>query len=207
MLVGGFVVGLAVVAGAIFVMTRSGGSSNGAAPPNAAPAVAESAAVQPSTGTVAALPAATAESAATAPKLDSQAVVDSIKRAAAAKKLAAAKADSLKRVAATADSIKRTQGTTKTKARSAAIWLLADVTARQKFTDGATHMGGVLGKQKKGNLQTQIDVLQPFLARAGVSYDQFKAVMNESGINVYDEFGRMIPDSLVKFTGVNFGAH
>jgi serine/threonine-protein kinase len=200
MLVGGIVVlALAVTAGAIFMSTRSGGSSNGAAPPNAAPAVAESAGVQSPPGAVPA-------SVAAAPKLDSQAVADSIKQAATAKK-AAAKADSLKKVAATADSMRRAQGTNKTRARSAAIWLLADANARQTFTDGATHMGGILGKKRMGDLQTQISTLQPFLARAGLTYDQFKAVMGESGINVYDEFGRIVPDSLRKFTGVNFGAH
>jgi serine/threonine-protein kinase len=200
MLVGGIVVlALAVTAGAIFMSTRSGGSSNGAAPPNAAPAVAESAGVQSPPGAVPA-------SVAAAPKLDSQAVADSIKQAATAKK-ATAKADSLKKVAATADSMKRAQGSNKTRARSAAIWLLADANARQTFTDGATHMGGILGKKRMGDLQTQISTLQPFLARAGLTYDQFKAVMGESGINVYDEFGRIVPDSLRKFTGVNFGAH
>lgn len=116
-------------------------------------------------------------------------------------------ADSLKKVAATADSMRRAQGSNKTKARSAAIWLLADANARQTFTDGATHMGGILGKKRMGDLQTQISTLQPFLARAGLTYDQFKAVMGESGINVYDEFGRIVPDSLRKFTGVSFGAH
>ena len=206
MLVGGLVVALAAVVGAVFILKSSGASSNGAAPPTSTPAVAESAAVQSPPGAIAALPAATSASVAAAPKPDSQAVADSLKKAATAKK-AAAKADSLKKVAAQADSIKRTQGTAKSKARSAAIWLLADANARAIFTDGATHMGGVLGKQKKGNLQTQIDALQPYLTRAGLTYDQFKAVMGESGIKVYDDLGRMVPDSLIKFTGVNFGAH
>jgi len=117
------------------------------------------------------------------------------------------KADSLKKIAANADSMKRAQGTDKSKARSAAIWLLADANARQTFTDGATHMGGVLGKKRMGDLQTQINTLQPFLTRAGLTYDQFKAVLQGSGVNVFDEFGRIVPDSLGKFTGVNFGAH
>jgi len=203
MLVGGLVVALAA-AGAAFVLLRSGGSSNGAAPPKAAPAVAESAAVQSPSGAVAALPAAAPESVAgaAAPKLDSQTVADSVKKAAAAKK-AAAKTDSLKKAAVKADSLKRAQGSSRTKARSAAIWLLADPTARNTFTDGATHMGGVLGTKRMGDLQTQINTLQPFLAKAGLTYAQFKEVMQESGIKVYDEFGRMVPDSLRKFTGVS----
>jgi hypothetical protein len=206
-LIGGLVVALAVVAGAIFMLTRSGGSSDVSAPPNAAPAMTDSARLQSTPGTIAALPAVTPESAAAiAPKIDSQATADSIKKAAAAKK-AAAKADSLKKVAVAADSTKRAQGSNKTKARSAAIWLFADANARQAFSDGATHMGGVLGKKRMGDLQTQINTLQPFLTRAGLTYDQFKAAMQESGIKVYDEFGRIMPDSLMKFTGVNFGGH
>jgi hypothetical protein len=135
-----------------------------------------------------------------------------VKKAAAAKKLAAAKADSLKKLAAKADSAKRAQTTTtlstpRIKARSAAIWLLADPTALAAFTSGATHMGGVLGTSKRGDLQKQIDALAPFLARAGISYAEFKAALQESGVEVYDENGRMLPDMLRKFTGVNFGGH
>ncbi len=205
-LIGGIIVAVAIAAGALFFIRSSGPSTN-ATPTNAAPAVADSSATPaaPGAAAVAALPAA-AESATVAakPKPDSQAVADSIKRAAAAKKVAA-KNDSLKKAAAQADSAKRTLGSNKTKARSAAIWMLADATARQSFNDGSTHMGGLLNKRRMGDLQTQITTLQPFLARAGITYDQFKAVMQESGINVYDEFGRIVPDSLIKFTGVNFG--
>jgi serine/threonine protein kinase len=201
----GLVVVLALVAGGIFITTR--GSSDNAVPANATTAVTDSAKLQPAPGAVATLPAATTESAVVAaPKLDSQAIADSIKQAAAAKK-AAAKADSLRKVAAAADSAKRAQGSNKTKARSAVIWMLADANARQAFNDGATHMGGLLKKKRMGDLQTQISTLQPFLTRAGLTYDQFKAVMQESGTSVYDEFGRMVPDSLAKFTGVNFGSH
>jgi serine/threonine-protein kinase len=202
-LIGWVVLGLALVAGAIFWRsTRSGESSNGATPPNAA-AVAESASLQPTPVAVAPLPGATTDSIATAaPKLDSAALADSIKKAAAAKK-AAAKADSVKKAAARADSLQRAQNAIRGRARSAAIGLLADANARQAFTDGATHMGGVLGKKRMGDLQTQINALQPFLTRAGLTYDQFKAVALESGIKLFDEFGRMVPDSLRRFTGVS----
>lgn len=211
-LVGGLVVGLAAVAAAIFWFSGSGGSSNSpAAPPPATLAVTDSTSVQPPPVVGAApLPGAMSDSLAmAAPKLDSAAVADSVKKAATAKKAKAdslkkiAKADSLKKAAATADSMKRAQGSNKTKARSAAIWLFADPTGRSKLTDGATHMGGVLGTKRMGDLQSQIDALQPFLKRAGLTYDQFKAVMQESGIKVYDESGRMVPDSLKKFTGVS----
>ena len=205
MLIGGIVVALGA-AGAVFMLTRSSGSSPVAPPPVTTAAVAESAAVQ--TAPVAALPTASPESAAIAatPKLDSQAVADSVRKASAAKKLAAAKADSLKKVAAKADSMKRAQGSSpRIKARSAAIWLLADANAMEAFNSGATHMGGVLGKQRRGDLQKQIDAMQPFLARAGITYAEFKTVAQESGVNLFDEFGRMVPDSLKKLTGISFG--
>ena len=65
-------------------------------------------------------------------------------------------------------------------------------------------MGGVLGTQRKGDLQTQIDALQPFLTNVGLTYEQFKAIVGASGIKLFDEFGRMVPDSLRRFAaGVN----
>ena len=199
LVVGAFALLIPIAAGAIYMATRSAGSSDGAAPPNATPAAAESATVQPPPVVAAALPAAVTESVAAAAKVDSQVVADSLKAA----KRAVAKADSLKKAGAKADSLKRVHATNRTKARSAAIWLFADPTARNTFMDGATHMGGVLGKKRMGDLQTQINALQPFLARAGLTYAQFKDVMQQSGIKVYDEFGRIMPDSLRKFTGVS----
>jgi len=203
---------IVAAAGAIY-MLGSGGSSNGAASaPKPAPVVAESATVSPPPAVVAALPgaatlpAAVPESVASAPKVDSQAILDSLKRVAAAKKAAAvaakAKADSLKRVAVKADTQKRIDPV-RIKARSAAIWVLADPAAHDKLMEGATHVGGVLLKKRTGDLQTQINTLQPFLARAGITYDQFKVILQGSGTNVYDEFGRIVPDSLKKFTGVS----
>jgi serine/threonine protein kinase len=205
-LVAGVVVALAVAAGAIFMLTRSSGSSDNAVPPNVTPAVTDSASVQPPPVVAGApLPAATPEStaAAAAPKLDSQAIADSLKKIAAAKK-AAAKADSVKKAAAKADSVKRAQNSTRTKARSAAIWLLADPNASKTFADGATHMGGMLGTKRTGDLQTQINALQPFLSRAGLTYAQFKDVAQEAGIKLFDEFGRMVPDSVKKLTALSY---
>ena len=201
MLVGALVVALAA-AGAAFALLRPGGASDGAPPPNATPAVAESAAVQSPLGAVAALPGAAPGSVAEAPKLDSQAIVDSVKKVAATKK-AAAKADSLKRVAAKADSLKRSGSSNGGKARTAAVALWGDANARNTLTDGATHMGGMLGKKRMGDLQTQINALQPFLGKVGLTYDQFKGVVAESGIKLFDEFGRIVPDSLHRFAGLS----
>ncbi|MEO5904150.1 MAG: hypothetical protein ABIQ55_09075, partial [Gemmatimonadaceae bacterium] len=208
MLVGGVLLGIAAMAAAIFVVTSPGGSSDGAAPPNAPRAVADSAAVQSLPGSMADLPAAP-ESVAAPLRLDSQAIADSVKKAAATKK-AAVKADSLKKVAdslkkiaAKADSLKQAVNTNRGKARAAAVAVWADASARKTLVDGATHMGGVLGKKRMGDLQTQINVLQPFLARAGLTYDQFKVVVGEAGINMFDEFGRIVPDSLRQFAGLS----
>jgi len=207
------VVGLAVAAGAIFMITRSGGSSNNVVVPAATPAVTDSAAVQPPP-VVGALPvpapAPSSTAVAAAPKVDSQAIADSLKKVAAARKARAdslkriAQADSAKKAAARADSVKRVQNSGKVKARSVAIWLFADPNALKTFTGGATHMGGALIKKRTGDLQTQINALQPFLARAGISYAQFKDAAQEAGISLFDEFGRMVPDSVKKLTALSY---
>ena len=75
--------------------------------------------------------------------------------------------------------------------------------ARLAFVDGATHMGGVLKQKRMGDLQTQINGLTPFLTRYGLTYAQFKDLVQASGITLYDEYGRIIPDSLRKFSGVH----
>ena len=62
-------------------------------------------------------------------------------------------------------------------------------------------MGGPLGTARRGDLQTQIDAIQPFLTQAGLSYAQFKALVAESGVTLFDEYGRMVPDSLRRFAG------
>jgi hypothetical protein len=60
-------------------------------------------------------------------------------------------------------------------------------------------MGGVLGTQRRGDLQTQIDALQPFLAQAGMSYEHFKILVQSAGVSMFDEFGRIVPDALQQF--------
>ena len=190
MLAGGLALLIPVAAGAIFVSQSAGG--DGAAPPNVTAVVAESTTVQPQPAAV--TPAAT-ESLTAALELDSRKIADSVRRA--------ARAEAAKRAAATSDSLKRVLDTNRGRARSAAVALLADVSARKSFTDGATRMGGVLGKQRKGDLQTQINALEPFLTKAGVTYEQFKGIVQESGIKLFDEFGRIVPDSLRQFAGLS----
>jgi hypothetical protein len=148
------------------------------------------------------LPAATnaAESAAVAaaPLIDSTAIKDSIRKArreAAAKRAAL---DSLKKASQpAADAPGREVAVVR--ARVAAQAMLSDAAGRKAFMDGATHKGGVLGTQRKGDLQTQIDALSPFLSRAGMSYDQFKSLVREAGINLFDQFGRMLPSAMEQF--------
>jgi hypothetical protein len=141
--------------------------------------------------------------------IDSQAIKDSLKRArAAAAKLAAPKndslrkADSVKRAAAKSDSLRKAQDPIRIRARAAATGLLANPGARKTFAQGATHKGGLLGSRSKGDLQTQIDALQPFLKGSGLTYEQFKDAVKASGIPLFDEFGRMVPDELQRFAGV-----
>ena len=121
------------------------------------------------------------------------AVADSLKKA--------ARAEAAKKAAAKLDSTKRAQAvlTPGTNARYAAAGMLADATAREAFIRGATRKGGPLGTRRRGDLQTQIDALQPFLASAGMSYQQFKSIAEGSGVSIYDEFGRMVLDSLQRF--------
>jgi hypothetical protein len=87
------------------------------------------------------------------------------------------------------------------KARVAVGTMLVNASALKKFNDGATHKGGVLGTKTKGDLQTQIDALQPFLSQQGLTYPQFKDLVAKSGINIFDEFGRMTEAGLRNFGG------
>ena len=135
---------------------------------------------------------------AAAPIVDSTAIKDSIRKArreAAAKKAAA---DSLKKASEPVVASGVTEATV-VKARVAAQAMLSNATATKAFNKGATHKGGVLGAQRRGDLQTQIDALAPFLAQKGLSYDQFKTIVKESGVNLFDEFGRMLPGALQRF--------
>ena len=191
-LIAGLALLLPVAAGAIMLSQRASNASPKVGPPPAFP-LAESASIQsPVTATIGTVPAP----APTPSKLDSQALADSVKRA-----VKAARAEEAKRAAATKDSLRRARIAPIANARSAVAAMLVNPSASQTFSDGATHMGGVLGKKRKGDLQTQINALQPFLARYGLTYEQFKTIMGESGVQIFDEFGRMVPDSLRRFAG------
>jgi serine/threonine-protein kinase len=194
-LVAGVVVVLVLVAAGAFMLSQSSrdGSSAIAARPANAPVLADSGSVQTAP---AAVPVPVSGSAQVVAPVDSQAKADSLKRV--------ARAEAAKKAAAKADSIRRVQETNKINARRAASALLANANASRSFAEGATHMGGVFGTQRKGDLQTQIDALQPFLATAGLSYEQFKSIVAESGVRMFDQYGRMVPDSLRRFAaGVN----
>ncbi len=114
----------------------------------------------------------------------------------------AARAEAAKKAAARTDSLRRAQEATVpsvSTARRVASAMLADAGAARAFERGATRMGGPLGTRRRGDLQTQIDALTPYLNSAGISYQQFKALVAESGVKLFDEFGRMVPDSLQRF--------
>jgi len=133
-------------------------------------------------------------------RADSQANADSIKARAARR---AARADSLKKAAVRVDTQQKKTEAAGTRAARGARWaataMLSDANARGQFIRGASRKGGVLGAQRRGDLQTQIDALTPFLTQHGLSYQQFKQVVEQSGFNVYDQFGRMVLDSLQRF--------
>jgi serine/threonine protein kinase len=187
-----------VAAGAIY-LSRSGGSATAVAHPADSVAVADSAskqALSPTAATDSAALAVAAGAPVVAPPVDSQKVADSIKKArreAARKAIAAA--ESVRK----ASEINAFQAGAPGIARRAATAMLSDENARKQFTRGATHMGGVLGTQRKGDLQTQIDALTPFLTRAGLTYDHFKLIVQQAGVTLFDEYGRMRVDSLQKF--------
>jgi hypothetical protein len=79
--------------------------------------------------------------------------------------------------------------------------MFANAAAVEAFNKGATHKGGVLGSKRKGDLQTQIDALTPYVSQAGLTYQQFKGIVGGAGVNIYDEFGRIVPDALKRFSG------
>ena len=190
MVAAGVAILVPVAAGAFFLSQRTGDQpSKFVAPPSNA---AESAlSMQPP-------PAAVPKSRARVAKrakatIDSQAIKDSLTQVAA--KLAAARNDALRK----ADSVR--VETNKANARRAAGALLSNASAHKAFTDGATHKGGILGSKRKGDLQMQIDALLPFLNQAGLTYEQFKGIVADSGVWMFDEFGRMVPEALRQFAG------
>lgn len=199
-IVAGVVALLVPVALVAFYLSQRPGNSASDTPtlPVNADLAADSSSVQPapvgaadSAGVVAVAP----------PPVDSQAVRDSIRRA---------RRDSTRR-AARADSIKKAQQAVAPPAspppidsrlagaRGAAGAMLSNIEARRAFMRGATRRGGVLGAQRRGDLQTQIDALQPYLTGAGLTYDQFKAIVAQAGVSLFDEFGRMKPGAMMQF--------
>jgi len=187
-----------VAAGAFLLSQRKAQTASTDSAVVATTAVAESAQVplpQPP-----ALPAAVPESTVVVAPVDSQAIADSAKKRAAraeAKRAAAAKADSLKQTTTTTQNSRGIRA-----ARWAAAALLADPEAQRAFIRGSTRAGGLLGKQRRGDLQTQIDALQPFLTKNGLTYEEFKRLVAESGFNIFDQFGRMVPATLRRFASV-----
>ena len=192
----GIVAVLAVITLVGFLMSQRGGGDATVASVVTPPAVA----ITDSLPTQAPVPVATPESAVVAqvPMIDSAKVADSLRkvRRAAAKKVIA-QAESV-RVARQTNGIQATGAN----ARTAAAAMFYNASALKAFTAGATHMGGVLNSKRKGDLQTQIDALQPFLAHAGLTYAQFKDIVHGAGVNIFDEYGRIDPAALKQFAGV-----
>ncbi len=190
MLVIGIALLLPAIAGAILLSQRAGQKASAdTALAVIADSIADSAAEQQ-----AAL-AAVQESAVVVARVDPQAIADSARkraaRAEAAKRAAAAKADSQQQ--------QQRGEPDRVRARRAAAVMFADESGRRMFLRGATRSGGFLGAQRRGDLQTQIDALQPFLTNVGLTYAQFKRIVEASDMQIYDEFGRMLPGALERF--------
>ena len=206
LLIGSLALLIPVAAGAIFLSQRPGATASATTAPLVDSLVADSLSKQAaitgvpeSTGTAVQPPPGAMPA-----RVGPMSTADSLAMADSAKKRAArvARADSLKKAAAAKTDSQRKRldaGRGLRAARWAASAMLADPTARAAFNRGASRTGGLLGKQRRGDLQTQIDALQPFLAKNGLTYEQFKSIVNQSGINVYDEFGRLVPAALERF--------
>jgi serine/threonine-protein kinase len=193
------IVGVAALAtlGA-FLWSQRGG--DGAALPDTAPPTAP-VAIIPDSAAMAPPAVVTPESTVAIVPVDSQAIRDSLRRVAraeAAKKKAAAQADSLKKAQQARTT---TQSSQLEKARGAIAAVFSNAYASGQLAKGATGKGGLLGTRKTGDLQTQIDAIVPFLRQAGVSYEQFKVIVRDAGIDIFDEDGRMIPAQLRRFSG------
>jgi len=200
-LAGGLLLILPIAAGAILLSRRSGTESSGDTVSNAAVSpLIESAPLDTSPEAVETRKKVSAR------QRSVRARADSIEKARAEWAKLAAQKDSLRaetarRAAALSDSLRRAAETMRTRARSAAAALMANPRALNSFMLGASHKGGLLGNKTKGDLQTQIDALQPFLTEAGLTYQQFKDIVKASGITLFDKFGRMVPDSLERIAG------
>ena len=198
LVVGAFAVLIPLAAGAVYMAQNAGTGAvaDTALAADSLGAIPDSTALQP--GMVGVIDST--QSVAVTPAVDSQAIKDSIRKAAAVRD-SARKARA--RAAAQADSVRRAQEVVTvsptSNARRAAAAMLSNPDASRAFARGATRMGGPLNTRRRGDLQTQIDALTPFLTSAGLSYDQFKALVAGAGVKMFDEFGRMVPDSLQRF--------
>jgi serine/threonine-protein kinase len=206
MLAGGLVLILPIAAGAILLSRRSGTATSGDTVSREAvspvSSLIESAPLENSPEKVETRKPVSARQRAL------RARADSIQKARAEwAKLAAQKeslqAESARRAAELRDSLRGAEEMRRNQARRAAAALLANPRALESFMQGATHKGGLLGNKRMGDLQTQIDALQPFLNASGLSYEQFKDIVKASGIGLFDKFGRMVPDSLHRFAGTD----
>ena len=201
MVAGGLVLILPIAAAAILLSRRSGTESSGdTVSPAAVSPLIESAPLDTSPEGVVTRKRVAGR------QRTLRARADSIQKARAEwAKLAAQKdslrAESARRAAALSDSLRRAAETMRNQVRSAAAALLANRRALKSFMQGASHKGGLLGNRTNGDLQTQIDALQPFLTESGLTYEQFKDIVKASGITLFDKFGRMVPDSLPRVAG------
>lgn len=59
-----------------------------------------------------------------------------------------------------------------------------------------THSGGFLGKQEQGDLQSQLDALNPILKSAGLSFAQLESITKTYGLELRDKSGRIVVDAL-----------
>ncbi|MEO7368414.1 MAG: protein kinase [Gemmatimonadaceae bacterium] len=196
----GIVVVLAMITIGGFWMSQRGGS---ATPPVVAASPAPGSVIPDSISAQSVPPPPAAESSVVAivPAVDSQAVRDSLKRRQARRD--SVRKDSTRKALAKVDSSRKVevqvQQDPADKARRAVAGMLSNASATEMLSKGATHMGGVLNTKRMGDLQTQINALTPFLSQAGLSYAQFKEIAQGSGVNIFDEFGRIVPDALKRF--------
>ncbi|MEO5589871.1 MAG: hypothetical protein ABIS03_09810, partial [Gemmatimonadaceae bacterium] len=193
----GIVTVLAVVAFAGFVKSQRAGGTEEAVVAPPVGLVGDSTAMQAGS-----TPVPESSGVAIVLTVDSQAVRDSIRRA----RRDSTRRDSTRKAVALADSVQRAAQVAAQaeqeavgKARRAAAAMLRNAGAVNAFMEGATHKGGVLGSKRKGDLQTQINALEPFLSQVGLSYSQFKGLVRDAGVDMFDEFGRIVPDSLGRF--------
>lgn len=57
-----------------------------------------------------------------------------------------------------------------------------------------------------GDLQTQINALQPFLKAVGLSWVQFAQITKDAGINIFDSHGRIVIGALEQFAAATHDA-